>query len=436
MLGSGGFGEVVLARQSSVNRLVAIKRIHGYALADAGALERFHREAKVLAALNHPGVVRVFDFRREGADATLIMEYVAGQSLSEQLAQGGLPISAALTTLGDVAEALKAAAAHGVAHRDVKPDNVFVLPNCRAKLGDFGLARIVSDPSVFRTADGVATGTPAYFPPESGLAGTEPDEHSDAYSFAVMAYEVLTGELPFSGLGMLDMIAAHISRPPPPPTAVAPGFPLAASEALLAGLTKDPRSRLLPAELVARLAAVPPAQWPARPEPSGSARSRPTVRSSPPVKAQPIRPPPPRRAGSRRLAAAVAAAATLAAAAAGVAFLVATPSAEPAGPLRVQSISHTVVPSSGRARCPSAQFEFAATLKTNGQSGSLRIRWTRPDGRQTDPVTLRVTRGQRTITALLRFDVTGAEPLTGAAVFHVLTPRPQEQTSREIRYEC
>jgi len=419
-----------------VNRLVAIKRIHGYALADAGALERFHREARVLAALDHPAVVRVFDFRREGADATLIMEYVAGQSLSEQLEQGGLPIAAALTALGDVAGALKAAAEHGVTHRDVKPDNVFVLQDCRAKLGDFGLARIVSDPSVFRTAGGVVTGTPAYFPPESGLAETEPDEHSDAYSFAVMAYEVLTGQLPFSGLGMLDMIAAHIAQPPPPPTSIVPGFPLAASEALLAGLSKDPRSRLLPVELVARLVTVPPAQWPARPAQSGSIKSRPTVRSMPPVKIQPSRPTPPRRTRSRRPAAAIAGAVALAAAAAGVAFFFSTDSTAPTVPLRVLSISHAVVPESGRAQCPVARFEFAATLETNGQAGSVRMRWTRPDGRRTDPFTLRTTQGQRAITTVLRFDVTGEKSLTGTATLHVLAPQPREQTFRKITYEC
>ena len=155
VLGSGGFGEVVLARQTSLNRLVAIKRIHAYALAEADALERFRREARVLAALDHRAIVRVYDFRRDSADATLIMEYVDGDTLSEHIERGSLPASAALTILRDVAEALHTAAAEGVVHRDVKPDNVFVLRSWRAKLGDFGLARIVSDPSVFRTAGGL-----------------------------------------------------------------------------------------------------------------------------------------------------------------------------------------------------------------------------------------------------------------------------------------
>lgn len=263
LLGAGGHGEVVLARHRALGREVAIKRILARHVSDEQASERFRREAKVLASTSSPTVVKVYDLIREDTAAYLVMEHVMGSSLSEILDGGPVPAADALPILRDVAEALAVMQARGVVHRDVKPGNVFVLTDGSAKLGDFGLARVVNDASIFRTAGPSDLGTPAYFPPEVSQDGAEPDSRSDAYSFAVMAYEVLTGRLPFTAPNPMSMITAHWLREPTEPREHLPGFPDAAWTALRSGLAKDPSLRSSPTDLVDQLAVVPADAWPA-----------------------------------------------------------------------------------------------------------------------------------------------------------------------------
>lgn len=427
VLGAGGFGEVVLARHLGLDRLVAIKRIHAHALAGADALERFRREGVVLAGLEHPAVVRVYDFRSD-SDAFLVMEYVEGASLGDLLEQGPVPVAAALKALGDVAAALTAGAEHGIAHRDVKPGNVFVLPDGHAKLGDFGLARVVSDPSVFRTSDGSSIGTPAYFPPETGQGLSEPDARSDAYSFAVMAYEVLTGRLPYEGLGAIAMIAAHWSQEPPAPVDVVPGFPPAASEALLEGLSKDPAKRPLPEELVRRLAAVPASAWPVPPRRAVAARAPETVLAPVGSPAPPV-PLLPRRRPWKTVAAVLA---LLVAAGITGWSLLRDPAPDP--PLEVTRLSVTVTPTTGH--CPSAHYVFTAVLRTNGSAGTVAGAWTQPDGTKEAPFALGATKGRRTATAQLVVSVGGTRPLRGSAVLELTLPGSQRATSPPVDYAC
>ena len=262
VVGAGGYGEVVLAKHRSLGRDVAIKRIHSRYLGDQIAMDRFRREAQVLASTTCSSVVKVYDLVREDAAAYLVMEYVPGSSLSELLDDGPLPATHGIPILGDVAEALDVMAARGVVHRDVKPGNVFVLEDGSAKLGDFGLARALNDPTIFRTEGPSDLGTPAYFPPEISQGGAEPDARSDAYSFAVMTYEVLTGHLPYDAPTPIAMMTAHWLREPTAPAEHLPGFPDAASAVLNAGLVKDPEIRLMPSELVERLAEIPASSWP------------------------------------------------------------------------------------------------------------------------------------------------------------------------------
>ena len=280
-LGAGGFGEVVLARHLMIGRLVAVKRIHDHALADTEALSRFRREARVLAATNCASVVRVYDFLTSDDGAQIVMEYVPGQSLAEMLDLGPVPAAEALVILMDVADALDAMAARGIIHRDVKPGNIFVLPDGHAKLGDFGLARALADPSVFRTAGGPSMGTPAYFPPEVSQGVSEPDARSDAYSFAVLAYELLTGQRPFDAPDALSLITAHWTSDPTPAAEAMAGFPEAAWRVLLRGMDKEPARRPLPVSLTSQLAALPVNQWPAvqrrSREDAAPRRSDPTV---------------------------------------------------------------------------------------------------------------------------------------------------------------
>ena len=260
-LGSGGFGEVVLATQVSVGRSVAVKRLHA-PQASGDNLDRFRREGHVLASTDHPAVVKVFDMVADQGVLFLVMEYVPGDPLSSILEHGAMPARRALVVLRDVADALSAATAVGVVHRDIKPGNVFVLPSGHAKLGDFGLARVADDGSVFRTQAGPALGTPAYYAPELSRDGAEADARSDAYAFAVMAYEMLVGRRPFEADDAIALLTAHWRLEPPDPAELVEGFPRAGADALLAGLVKEPQARLLPSELVRRLEAVPAAEWP------------------------------------------------------------------------------------------------------------------------------------------------------------------------------
>lgn len=424
VLGSGGFGEVVLARHLGLDRLVAVKRIHAHALTGPEDLERFRREGQVLAGLAHPAVVRVFDFRRDDAGAVLVMEYVEGASLADLLDTGPVPVPSLLLALADVADALAAGAEHGIAHRDVKPGNVFVLPDGHAKLGDFGLARIAADPAVFHTAEGISIGTPAYFPPETGQS--EPDARSDAYSFAVMAFEVLTGRLPFEGLGALEMVAAHLTQAPPSPADLVPGLPTAASEAVLAGLVKDPTKRLLPQELVRRLAAVPVEAWPTPP-----AR---THRPAPPtMKAQ--RPPAlPLAAPHRSRRPLVLAALVLAPLGLVAAGLVAVGGAGPRKAFAVESVRVESVPTTGH--CPTASFVVTAVISTNGEAGTVTGDWTQPDGRPGPQVRLTVPTGQRRSSVTLRLSVSGSRSLNAPVSLTLTAPRALTASSPPVNYSC
>jgi eukaryotic-like serine/threonine-protein kinase len=431
VLGAGGYGEVVLARQVSLDRLVAVKRIHGYLLTGPDDQARFRREAQVLAALDAATVVRVHDFISDGPTAYLVMEHVPGRTLADILEDGGLPVPQALSVLRDVAEALRAADAKGVVHRDVKPGNVFVLPDGRAKLGDFGLARVVADPAVFRTTDGSVSGTPAYFAPESGL--DDPDIRSDAYSFGAMAYEVLTGHLPFEMDDTAQLLAAHLHREPPAADQVVPGFPAAASRALASSLAKAPAARPLPWELVGRLDAVPTEQWSGRLPPSRPGRAPETVRT--PVERPREVPALPIGRQRRRPPVLLSAAAAVALGAA-VLLLRPTDDGDQVGPLVVERVGVEVDPADGVGTCPRATFTFSAAIETDGGAGDLRVAWTRPDGRDSEPAVIDVSEGRSTSTAVLTFEVTGELPLDGVAVLRVLEPTETSATSPPVAYRC
>lgn len=435
LLGSGGFGEVVLARHVALDRLVAIKFLRREALADPDALNRFRREAIVLAGLEDLTVVRVHDVRFSDAEPSIIMEYVPGDPLDALLEQRGLTMSEQLVILRDVATALETAAAKGITHRDVKPANVFVLPDGHAKLGDFGLARIATNQNIFRTATDTIGGTPAYLPPEVAMGTSEPDSRSDTYSFAVMAYEMLTGRLPFENRGIMGLIAAHAREPVPVPESVRPGFPRTASAALMSALDKQPERRPRPSELVAVLSAVPESQWPATVrQPTRDAHDR-TVRvATIPPAATPAPPGgPPRK--SRRIPKKILAAAAVFVGGIGalLAVLLGTGSPKPA-PLAVADVS--VHASSGVSKCPRANWTFVADVTLNGSPGKLTVRWLRPDGRPTTQQTLQVRSGERSARVELRFVVTGSRPLQGAATLQILDPAQRQASSAQISYTC
>jgi predicted Ser/Thr protein kinase len=440
VLGAGGFGEVVLARHTALKRLVAVKRIHAYVLADDDSVRRFEREAKVLAATEAPQIVRVYDLVRTTDGVQLVMEYVPGQPLSELLESGPLPGAEALVVLQDVADALAAAAARGVVHRDVKPANVFVQPDGHAKLGDFGLARVTADPSVFRTSDGTAMGTPAYFPPELGRGASEPDARSDGYSFAVLAYETLTGTKPYDAPDAISLITAHWRLTPPDPASVLPGLPRAAADAVLRGMDRDPARRLLPQALVDELSRIRPTAWPAvtrsGPSTASVGRADPTIHG--------LRPPSepeepfafrPGAKGARGPLVGVLAGVAVTAVVAVLAVRLLTAEDGASAPLRVEAVKVLSVPADGRGACPRASFRFDGTVRTNGRAGSLGLQWRRPDGKLTNPRTIEVLAGQREVAARLDFDVSGSDAFVGTAQLRVTSPAAV-RGGRTIRYTC
>jgi serine/threonine protein kinase len=439
-LGSGGFGDVYLARHLTLGRLVAVKEIAPHALADPDNIERFRREARVLAATHVASVVKVYDLDTTHDPAFLVMEYVPGGTLAELIATGPLRADQAIHLLGDVASALQAMAAQGLVHRDIKPDNVFVLPGGGAKLGDFGLARALVADSTFRTGGGAPVGTPAFFPPEVSQGLAEPDHHSDAYSFAVMAYQVLTGSLPYDAPDAISMITAHWRLQPRHPADALPGMPAAAADALLAGMSKVPTERPLPHQLVEELRRVPPGEWPSitatNTAPSPATRGVTTVATpapwSGPTPAPPVEPTEHRRRRWPSRAALVIG--VLAVAAAGIAgWTLLDPLAGP-DRLDVRAVELEVEPGP-TGTCPRAEFTFVATVRTNGAGGTLNVSWTRPDGESLPSRSVTLPEGQRDLRTELAYTFRGSEPLTGRAEVHI-GGADEGSAAQTVEYTC
>ncbi|MBN1207743.1 MAG: protein kinase [Myxococcaceae bacterium] len=255
-LGSGGMGAVYLGEQVSLGRKVAIKVLHHDLHKQHGMLERFKREARLLSAVEHPTLVRIIDFGESEHSACLVMELVEGESLFELLQSGPLAPTRALTMLRQLAEGLAAIHEKGIIHRDIKPENVFLTRTPRgeqARLLDFGIARLVepdADSNVSQV--GVVLGTPEYMSPEQAI-GARLDERSDLYCLGVLAYRVLSGQLPFDGPSPRHYISQHANAAPLPLDRAAPA--LAVNPALVALvmrlLEKDPTQRFQNAQALA-----------------------------------------------------------------------------------------------------------------------------------------------------------------------------------------
>ena len=198
LIGAGGMGAVFKARQPKLDRLVALKLL-SEPLGHAPAfIERFHREARVLAKLNHPNIVGVYDFGESGKWCYLLMEFVDGVNLRQAMRAGRLTPDRALEIVPQICEALQFAHEQGVLHRDIKPENILLDRRGRVKIADFGIAKLVrrGEADVTLTASGVAIGTPAYMAPEQIESPADVDHRADIYSLGVVFYEMLTAELP------------------------------------------------------------------------------------------------------------------------------------------------------------------------------------------------------------------------------------------------
>ena len=263
-LGVGGMGEVFRARDTKLNRDVAIKVLPAAFADDPERLARFTREAQTLASLNHPNIAAIYGIEEIPASGgaavgsrALVMELVEGEDLSAHIARGPIPITEALPILRQMAEALEEAHEHGIVHRDLKPANVKVTSGGKVKVLDFGLAKamdpgsgsasnqnITHSPTLSRhaTEAGIILGTAAYMSPEQAR-GKPVDRRADIWSFGVVAYEMLTGSRLFTGETVSDTLAA-VLRAEPDWTALPSETPAGLRRLLLRCLKKDPRARL------------------------------------------------------------------------------------------------------------------------------------------------------------------------------------------------
>jgi predicted Ser/Thr protein kinase len=198
VLGQGGMGVVYKARQSGLDRFVALKILSLDASRDASFAQRFALEARSLARLNHPNIVAVYDFGQAGGFYYFLMEYVDGTNLRDMIRQKNLTPKEALAIVPKVCEALQFAHEEGIVHRDIKPENILIDKKGRVKMADFGLAKLLrKTPQDFQlTAPQTVMGTPHYMAPEQLERPQEVDHRADIYSLGVVLYEMLTGELP------------------------------------------------------------------------------------------------------------------------------------------------------------------------------------------------------------------------------------------------
>ncbi len=230
-LGRGGMGEVFLARDTRLDRQVAIKALPAHLAQDPDRLARFQREAKVLASLNHPGIGAIYGLEEATGNQYLILEFVEGQTLADRLAKCPIPVDEALPLARQIAEALEVAHEKGIIHRDLKPGNVMVTADGVVKVLDFGLARTaegapstthlahapdsptVTSPAPIHspTIPGVIMGTAGYMSPEQARGRTV-DKRSDIFSFGCVLYEMLTGVMPFRGETVADSIGATLHK--------------------------------------------------------------------------------------------------------------------------------------------------------------------------------------------------------------------------------
>lgn len=242
VLGEGAMGVVYKGFDRSIKRHVAIKTIHGALLLKEEGhefMERFKREAQAAGRLIHPNVVTVFEYGHHEDTPYLVLEFIPGRELREIMDEGPMELDIARGIFQQILSGLSVAHTAGIVHRDIKPQNIFVMPDGLAKVGDFGIARI--DATGF-TRTGTILGTPSYMSPEQ-FTGAHLDQRSDLYAAAAVLYEMLTGVKVFTGKTVTEVMYAVLEKAPPRVDTLSPAIPSELADVVNRGLAKNPDDR-------------------------------------------------------------------------------------------------------------------------------------------------------------------------------------------------
>ncbi|MFB3776372.1 MAG: serine/threonine-protein kinase [Bryobacteraceae bacterium] len=295
ILGAGGMGRVYKVRNVISDRVEAMKVLLPDLANVPELADRFVREIKVLATLDHPGIAALRTAQRIDNQLVMIMELVEGTTLEDRLKTGPLPAAEALNYISQVLSALSYAHARGVIHRDIKPANMMVTEGGVVKLMDFGIAKAAGDRKL--TMTGTTMGSLYYMSPEQ-IKGGELDARSDLYSLGVSMYELVTGARPFHGDSDFSIMSAHLEKEPVPPVEVDPKLPAELNEIILMAIAKDPAKRFQSADAfgaaVRSVAGLPPAAVVApAPSPVSAVRPAAPMPTRPPMPAPAQAAPPP-----------------------------------------------------------------------------------------------------------------------------------------------
>jgi tRNA A-37 threonylcarbamoyl transferase component Bud32 len=244
LVGAGGMSSVYRAHDRLLDRKVALKVMHQQFVEDRDHVERFRREARSVAALSHPNIVTVIDRGEHAGRQYIVFEYVAGENLKQMIERRGpAPVVTALELAIQIGQALSFAHQQGLVHRDVKPQNILLNGDGRAKVTDFGIARSL-DVQKGVTQTGTVLGTSHYIAPEQAQ-GQQVDEQTDVYSLGVVLFELLTGDVPFPGDSFVAVAMRHINEPPPRVRERRPDVPLRVEAAVQRAMAKSPGDRFL-----------------------------------------------------------------------------------------------------------------------------------------------------------------------------------------------
>lgn len=250
-IGEGGMGVVWLAEHTMLGRRAAVKVLHPSFSMQQEIVTRFFNEARAATSISDPGIVQIFDFgNHTDGSAYIVMELLEGEPLDHRLQQSGvMPVGEALRILRQVASTLGAAHARGIIHRDLKPENIFLVRDpevqggTRAKILDFGIAKLTGNNASAKTATSAVMGTPAYMSPEQCRGAGLVDARSDVYSLGCMLMTLITGRPPFEAEGIGELIVMHMREQPPTPSSRVSTIPPAVDQLVLRCLAKDPAQR-------------------------------------------------------------------------------------------------------------------------------------------------------------------------------------------------